>query len=427
MFRFLLFYATLLGVLPGTYPGSSFFLRNDLATNRQNEPVVMSRQIFENHFGSGGPNEVPLLKKTGGEWIPSQTDDLNRDGRWDEIAFIVDIKSLSDLEIEAGWVPEEKAPVFEKKTQVYLARQNQDGSYTEVGHAEAPQGLAGFPSQYQSEGVGWENDKIAFRIYFDCRNSKDLFGKLIPDLILQKAGTPEWGSYHTLAPWGMDILHCGSSLGAGGLAMLEGDSLYRLGSTPGYQYVKITDGPVRAVFELRYPGWQVAGQVLDAVERVTLWTGKYWFQSEVTVSGFSGEKELVTGIVTSRLNTEPVHFKANSSYSALLTHGKQSLNNDILAMAVMAPSREITKMDRTSNTDYYKLGYQTVPEKSFSQVVSETCYVSQTIKNDTPSTHYFFALWGLENPKWNNRDMVQEYIRLEAEKTASPLKIEFNR
>jgi hypothetical protein len=424
MFRFLFLILLSAGFLSGVPSRSSFILINQSAIARQGEPMVIGRSDFEKHFRGGKLTDVPVLK-VNGIFIPTQTDDLNGDGNWDELAFVISLEAGEKLEVEAGWISKNLAPVFEKKTQVYLAEQNSDGTFTQVTQAEAPPGLKGFPARHQSEGVGWENDKIAFRIYFDCRNSKDLFGKLKPDLILHQAGTPALGSYHELAPWGMDILHCGSSLGAGGLAMMEGDSLIRLGSTPGYRYIKIADGPVRALFELRYTGWEVMNNSYEVVEKITLWLGKHWFQSEVTVSPFTGTKQLATGIVTSKLDTEPIAFQPNTDYLALLTHGKQSLNNDVLAMAVLAPAKDAPNTGRTTNVNYYQMGYQTVPAKSFSHVISETVYLYQNMANQTPSTHYFFALWGLENPAWNNLNAVKEYIRLEADKLSQPIKIEF--
>ncbi len=420
MFRHFCFMVGLLLILTNSQAQNGLVLQNNLPTTRQNEPVVINRTDLEKKFGIGKSNELPILTADNRP-IPYQLDDLDGDGRWDELACCVDIRPNAIIILNVNWLPSNKVPVFEKETQVFLARQNSDGSFSEVREAEAPVGLAGFPAQYQSEGVGWENDKIAFRVYFDCRNEKDLFGKLKPQLILQKAGTPEFGTYHVLAPWGMDILHCGSSLGAGGLAMLEGDSLIRLGSTRGYQYKKITDGPVRAIFELRYQGWEVAGATLAATERITLWKGKYWFQSEVTVTGFTGEKELATGITTTKLEGEPAVFDVDTGFRALITHGKQSLNNDFLGMAVLAPIKDVGKTGKAPDTDFYQLGYRTIPEKSFSQVVSQTCYMSQKITSGKPSVHYFFALWGLENPRWNDPDSVKNYISGEAEKLSRPI------
>jgi hypothetical protein len=272
----------------------------------------------------------------------------------------------------------------------------------------------------QGESVSWENDKMGFRTYFDCRNVKDLFGKLKPGLIIDKIHTPEMGSYHELADWGMDVLHCGNSLGSGGLAMLENDSLYRLGSTETYEYQKIAEGPVRSVCDLKYGGWHVNGQNLAAVERITIYPGKYWFRSDVTVSGFEGEKQLVTGIVTSFLKTEPQHFKANADYDAIATLDKQSENHDELGMAVLLKSDEVTKVARSTDKNYFDQ-YPTVPEKGFSNVISETYYVAQKISNNNPARHYFAAVWGLENPKWKEMANFKSYLSSEAEKLSNPI------
>jgi hypothetical protein len=92
--------------------------------------------------------------------------------------------------------------------------------------------------------VNWENDKIGFRNYFDCRNVKDLFGKRMPEMIIDKIHTPELGDYHKLADWGMDVLHCGSSLGSGGIALLKDDSFSGWVLLKFMNTIKFTEGPV---------------------------------------------------------------------------------------------------------------------------------------------------------------------------------------
>lgn len=423
MYKKLLLLAAVIGILLACSREQKIRLTNPLDSARIEEPVLISRMEFEKHFGPGKAGLLPFLKTNSGEYLPIQWDDLNGDKEWDEIAFLATIEADSSLDLEVEWLSEEKAPNFTKRTQVFLGKEQADGSFKEVLEDLAPQGLDGFPSRYQAEGVSWENDKMAFRIYFDCRNVKDLFGKRIPDLIANRAGTPEFGSYHNLADWGMDVLHCGSSLGAGGLALLENDRLYRLGSTTVYQYKELIDGPVRSIFELHYEGWQVGKQELKATERITIWAGKYWFQSDVSLEGINSEKELVTGIVTTRLDRDPISFRANQSFTAILAHGKQSLNADMLAMAVLAPTKEVTKIDHSGNTNYFLLGDRRVPVKSFSYQISETYYLCQRVRNRQASTHYFFAFWGLENPKWNEADSVKEYIENEANLLSSAIQI----
>ncbi len=108
-------------------------------------------------------------------------------------------------------------PQFEKRTNLRLGIKQEDGIYQEVDNYRALPCNDGFEIIAQAESVNWENDKIAFRVYFDCRNVKDLFGKLKSEMIIDKIQTPELPSYHELADWGMDVLHCGSSSGSGGL------------------------------------------------------------------------------------------------------------------------------------------------------------------------------------------------------------------
>ncbi len=392
---------------------------NNSEMDRTDEVLVLTRTQIESAFPSS-EKTLPVLI-SGTDTLASQVDDMNGDGEWDELAFLVNLKPNESLALNVAYVAPEAYPKFEKRTNLRLGIEQDDHTYKEVDYYLAPSVKEPFKIIAQGESVSWENDKMGFRAYFDCRNVKDLFGKLLPDLIIDKIHTPEMGSYHELADWGMDVLHCGNSLGSGSLALFENDSLYRLGSTDTYEYQKITEGPVRSVCDLKYGGWKVEDQNLSAVERITVYPGKYWFQSDVTVSGFTGEKQIATGIVTSLLKNEPEHFKANADYDVIATLDVQSLNNDELGMAVMLKADEVTKVDRTTDINFYDKGYKTVPEKSFSNVISETYYVAQKITNDQPARHYFAAVWGLENPQWKEMSNFKNYLSAEAKKLSNPI------
>lgn len=399
---------------------NTLLLKNPLAVDRIDETIVMKRADVEAKIGAIPDGFAPVLKLNG-KAVPSQVDDMNGDGKWDELAFCLDLKASETVSLNIEMVNLSQYPEFEKRTNVRLGILQPDHSYVEVDQYEAPSCKDSFKIIAQGESVSWENDKMGFRNYFDCRNVKDLFGKLKPGLIIDKIHTPEIPDYHVLSDWGMDILHCGSSTGSGGLALLEADSLYRLGSTDGYKYQKIAEGPVRSVFDLKYTGWHVNGQNLAATERISIYPGKYWFQSDVTMPGFSGEKQIVTGIVTSLLKNQPVDFEANAEYRAIATLDKQSLNHDELGMAVLLKKDEVTKVARTTDIDFYKLGYRTVDEKQFSNIISQTYYVAQKIKADIPTRHYFFAVWGLENAKWKSLDNFKAYISEQADFLSHPI------
>lgn len=363
-------------------------------------------------------NKLPVFT-VGDTQLASQTDDLDGDGKWDEAAVLVDLPPSGSQKIILSFVNPEEYPVFNKRTNLRLGIRQPDGSFAETDHYQAPSCRDSFRIIAQGESVNWENDKFGFRTYFDCRNVKDLFGKRTPAMVADSLELPGFPSYHELASWGMDVLHCGSSLGSGGLALLLNDSLYRLGSAETYEYHKIAEGPVRSVFELRYAGWKVEDRMLGAVERISIYPGKYWFQSDVTVTDLPGNAEIVTGIVTSRLKREPFEFRENG-FTCIGTHDIQSLNNDELGMAVLVAENQTGRVARTTNINFFELGYQTVREKNFSQIISETYYISQRAASGKPARHYFAAVWGLENDRWKTEEGFRDYLSGEMLKLANP-------
>lgn len=399
---------------------ATFLIKNELDIDRQDEVIVLTRTLIEQKLQT--EEGFSPVFEIDGQVLASQLDDLDGDGNWDEAAVLVNLKALQKSKIRLRNVATANYPVFEKRTNLRLGILQEDGSYKEVDEYNALPCSDGFEIIAQAESVNWENDKIAFRVYFDCRNVKDLFGKLKPEMIIDKIHTPELPGYHELADWGMDILHCGSSLGSGGLALMRNDSLYRLGSTDEYKYKKIVEGPVRSVFELNYAGWHVEGDSLEATEKITIYPGKYWFESDVTIKGIGEGDQVVTGIVTSKLKKDPFEMSAGK-FTCIGTHDIQSLNNDELGMAILVPASETGKIARTSNIDFFKLGNQTVIEKSFSNIISETCYISQNINSGVPAKHYFSAVWGLEKEQWKTEEGFKKYLSEEGEKLSSPLKV----
>lgn len=400
---------------------TSLTIKNSLNVIRADESIVLTKEQLSQKMKLKD-GFLPVFKTAENQLIPSQVDDLDGDRNWDEAVFMVDFAAEELKEIIVSLIPESEYPQFEKRTNLRLGIKQEDGTYNEVDNYRALPCNDGFEIIAQAESVSWENDKIGFRVYFDCRNVKDLFGKLKPDLIIDKIGTPESPSYHDLTDWGMDVLHCGSSLGSGGIALMKNDSLFRLGSTEVYEYQKIVEGPVRSIFELRYSGWIVNGEKLKAVEQITIYPGKYWFESDVTFTGISEGDQIVTGIVTSLLKRDPFQFETGS-FKCIGTHDVQSLNNDELGMAVAVPLAEAGKIGRTTDVDFFKLGFQTVVEKSFSNIISQTYFIGQNCKNAEPAKHYFFSVWGLEKEQWKTEDGFKKYITEETEKLSSPVEI----
>ena len=397
---------------------SGWLIENPLPVDRTEEALVLTRNEVAAKLAIPG-NQLPLFHLDGA-LLPSQADDLDGDGTWDEAVVLVSLPAAGSGKMVVSFAEPEKYPSFEKRTNLRLGILQPDGSFQEVDQYLAPSCRDSFRIIAQAESVNWENDKFGFRVYFDCRNVKDLFGKIQPRMIIDSLQLPGTPSYHDLASWGMDVLHCGSSLGSGGIALMKKDSLYRLGDTGSYEYRKIAEGPVRSLFELRYGDWVVDGDTLEAVEKITIYPGNYWFMSDVTVTPLPEGAQIVTGIVTSRLSREPFEFRENG-FTCIGTHDVQSLHNDELGMAVILPEAETGKVARTTDINFFEKGFQLVKEKNFSSIISETYYVSQKAENGRPARHWFSAVWGLERDEWKTEEGFREYLSGEMKKLEKPL------
>jgi hypothetical protein len=395
-------------------------VKNELNQARKDAPIVMQRADVAKLVGEIPQEQIPLLTDGQGSVIASQADDLDHDGIWDELVFVCDFASLEAKKLTIHFVSADEMPKFETRTNVHLGLGNMETGFKGTDHALSPEGFVGIPMAYQSESVAWENDVMGFRDYFDCRNAKDLFGKLIPDMIMDKIGTIESGSYHKLSSWGMDVLHVGPSLGSGGLALFHKDSLYRLGSTKQFEFQLVAKGPVRSVFDLKYRGWKVDGKELSAQERITIWPGKYWFQSDVSIMGLDQDSELAIGIVTSYLKDKKAFsFSANKDFEAVATHDVQSLNDDCLGMGILLPAK-----GKVRTGDAPVLSEDISSGSRYNQPVGQTHFVTQKISNNSNVRHYFFAAWELENEKWADQKNFVDLMKNQADELSSPIQIE---
>ncbi|MBL4560599.1 MAG: DUF4861 domain-containing protein [Labilibaculum sp.] len=410
--------AVLASFLSACTSSSVIELKNNTSQARKDAPVVISRADIQKLTGEIPVGKLPVVTDEKGTAIPSQVDDLDRDGKWDEIALVCDFEANEVKKMNVNFVSPEKMPEYTIRTNVRLGVGSIEEGFEGTDHAVSPKGYTGIPVMYQAESVSWENDVMGFRNYFDCRNAKDLFGKLEPEMIMDKIGTKESVSYHELSSWGMDVLHVGTSLGSGGLALFHNDSLYRLGSTDRFEFQLVTKGPVRSIFELNYNGWSVDGKSLSAQEKITVWAGKYWFKSDVTVGGLDEEAELAVGIVTSYLKEKkPFSFAANNQFEAVATHDIQSLNNDCLAMGILLPSDSKVRVGDAPVLS------EDVNGSRFNQPVGLTHFVTQKINNNKSATHYFFAAWELENKKWAEQENFENLMKNQADELSSPIAV----
>src|SRR5258708_27545644 len=112
------------------------------------------------------------------------------------------------------------------------------------------------------EGLGWESERVAVRIYFDARNAIDIYGKRRPTMQLAIYASPDY-AYHDESPEGRDMFKVGDSIGIAGVAALADGKLIKVLDVKERKWRILSNGPVRSIVELEYDGWNVAGRIIQ--------------------------------------------------------------------------------------------------------------------------------------------------------------------
>ena len=228
--------------------------------------------------------------------IPSQVDDLDDDGKADELAFQLDLK------------PHE--------TCIVTITYGEPGRIFKIRREYPWQTDALFAKKI--EGLGWESDKNAWRIYFDSRNAIDLYGKRRSMLMLNRFATPEF-DYHAESADGRDIYKVGTALGIGGLGAWRDGRIVKVADVRSRNYRVISRGPVRAIVELTYEGWNAEGVLVSLRSRITQWAGDRGFYQSISGDAPAGFT-FATGIP---LKNEAPVIQSHSGRSWLASWGEQ--------------------------------------------------------------------------------------------------------
>ena len=260
--------------------------------------------------------------------LPSQADDLDGDGKADEIAFQID---LGPHQTRIVTVHYGDADTIARLRRDYPARTS-----------------AMFARKY--EGMGWESEKVAWRLYFDQRNAIDLYGKRREGLYLGLFAAPDY-IYHQESPLGRDIYDNGTSIGIGSLAALVDGHPVAVADVAERSWRVVATGPVRSIAELTYKGWKVGGRAADLMTRITQWAGEHGFDQSLTITGGS-DLNLVTALPRKQ-NVETIGIPPASLFPVrtLATWGHQvvmaglraehtDLPDENLGLALIQPGDE---------------------------------------------------------------------------------------
>jgi unsaturated chondroitin disaccharide hydrolase len=246
--------------------------------------------------------------------LPSQVDDLDGDNKADELAFQIDLKPHQTRIVSI---------TYGDADTIFRLRNN---------YAKRTDAL--FATKIQ--GPGWESELNAWRIYFDPRNAIDLYGKRRRSLQLQMFATPEY-PYHDESPDGRDIYEIGDALGLGAVGAWVDGKIVKVADVDKRSWRVISTGPVRAIVELTYEGWTVAGKSITLRSRFTQWAGDRGFLHTITATG-ADDLVFATGLPLKQ-GVPVFHSEKSSDAGWLATWGNQ----------VVAPGAKATEELKDTN------------------------------------------------------------------------------
>lgn len=397
-------------------PDNSLTVSNPASVQRNDELIVISRHDLEEKLGTLAEGKyVQVTVKD--QPVVVQYDDLDGDQVWDEMALLYSFGAEESVRFSLSVADAPATVKAVVRAHVRHRRKNADDSFGPVITKDTmplynpPTDFSKQPlPPYLTEGPAWENDKVAFRLYFDTRNGKDIFGKRIPGMVMDTVGANRNNSYHELADWGMDVLHAGKSLGAGSLAfswkLADGsDTLVRLGGeiVDTQIYEVVADGPVRAIFRVRYEG-ELNGERFHLTDEVRTWGGQYFYESKVSAKGLAPEVKLVAGFADFYDN-QPGRADT-AGINLFYSYGPQSENKDKLALGIAVPS-----------VDY--AGYTEI--KEVDAAIQNTYCVSQTMQPGKDVFYRFYALWEKTDPRFSSAEGVKAFLQQQAFDWGTPL------
>lgn len=325
---------------------------------RKQEPLYFS--FYDLGVDPGKLPTDDLLAKTRGRVLPSQLIDKDADGASDGILISTEFAAGETHEITLEVDANATRPNVNKQTQAEIShkvggewqdRKYIGGTFENVQTLTTPPQYTDHSEYIRYEGPGIESDKVAYRFYMDWRNGFDIFGKKIPDMVLQNVGQLEYKSYHEDADWGLDILKAAKSLGIGSFGFWNGKNTELVSDVRERTATIVNNGDLYSALTIDYADWKVNDQTLDVKAHMAMTAGSRLVHTRITLS--EDLPNLAIGFVK-QPDTKIFHGPEEISgyaWTYVASWGKQSLSGPDSNLGLAVIFRKQYRREQTED-DY---------------------------------------------------------------------------
>ena len=264
------------------------------------------------------------------------------------------------------------AEISVKKGGEWQGREYVGGTFENVEEVTLPGEHTDHSYYIRYEGPGWENPQVGYRLYLDWRNAIDIFGKKTDTLVLPRVGQDGFDSYHEEAPWGMDILKAGQSLGIGSYGRFMNDTVAHFQNVENTR-AQVSNSEGSSQVKIEYSGWATGSDTIDLTSTLTIYPEDRFTKAELDPS------EPLEGLTTGIVKFDGIELKQkqseNGEWAYIATYGNQTLagEEDKLGMAIFYKTDEVKE-------------------------VTEGPHDHLVVFNETeePVTYYFLGAWEQE-------------------------------
>ena len=244
-----------------------------------------------------------------GKEIPCQLDDLDGNGTLDELCFMTNMKRR-EKQVFKVTLSEQGEPVkYEPRVYVEMLltnkkvkEENKQDLY--ISELKVDRGVNPY-WMIHHHGAAFENELVAYRIYFDHRQTVDIYGKYHQQLELRD--TQFYPDAEQKAKgYGDDVLWVGQTLGLGTLRGWDGQKPTMVQDVEHRSQRIVSRGPLRTIVEVKDEAWvpQPGQAPIDMTTRYTLYAGRRDCAVDITFGRNVNDYRFSTGMINVKNSTE---------------------------------------------------------------------------------------------------------------------------
>jgi hypothetical protein len=325
---------------------------NPSKSARTDEPVVINLSNY-------GIIQSALVTTDGRE-IPCQLDDLNQDDVYDEVCFLADLKGMEKKQYQVILYTEGEPRSYPARVFAEMLMRNdkvkEKNKHNNFIESITARGDCAYSYNLQHHhGVDFESELNGIRIYFDQRQTLDLYGKFQKRLELQ-ATQFYTSNEQKAAGYGDDVLWVGNTFGLGAFRGWNGKEPTMIDPVRSRTQRVISYGPLRTIVEIFDRGWQaIEGKPkLNMTLRYTQYAGHRDTDVDVFFNRPVADYPFSTGIINVKNSVEYSDKKGLSACWGTDWQSVDTINvkRETVGLGICIPMKYI-KSEEPANKDNY--------------------------------------------------------------------------